>query len=131
MTCPIEGGITSNLYSLVIALFGGIIGSFFKLWVDDLRAWMQNRLSANEKLLLQIMLFCQGKVKFDQDGVRPPVLFWPHTGQTGEVSFIEQGEISKLISLGLIKSEVDNHYYLSSIGWAKAKGLPKWEPPRY
>lgn len=129
MTYPMEGGILNDLHSLVIGLLGGIVGSFFKLWIDDLRAWQRNRLSMKEKLLLQIMQFCQGKVRFVQDGVFPPKLFWPHTGQTGEMLFVDQGEISKLISLELIKSEIENHYYLSPTGWAKAKDLPLWKPP--
>jgi hypothetical protein len=44
-----------ELRSLLFGVGGGVIGAFFKFWIEDLRNWEKGRLSKNEKQLLWLM----------------------------------------------------------------------------
>ena len=119
----------TTIISFILGILGGLIANFFKLWIDDFRSWQRSRLSHDDKLLLQIMLFRQGSTRFKINMGSPPVSEFPGF-QTSP--FEDSGEVAKLVSIGHIHQTFANinesEYSLSPTGWGIARKLPLWLP---
>ena len=112
--------------NLILGILGGIIGAFFKFWIEDLRHWQRQRLSESEKYLLSYMAFNDGFAKFVRVGAMPPKL---DTAFKATDAFTDEGEVSRMISLSYIEARPENLYALTPLGWAIARKLELWLPP--
>ena len=115
-----------ELRNLIFAVLGGVIGAFFKFWIEDFRNWLKRKLSTSEKYLLSYMAFNDGIARFIKNGAMPPKL---DTAFKAVIEFTDEGEVSRLLSLSYIEAIPDRHYALTPLGWSIARKLKPWSPP--
>lgn len=95
-----------ELRSLLFGVAGGVIGAFFKFWIEDLRRWQETRLSRSERLLLGYMKSENGMALFKLKRGCPPsfsneVQDIDHP--ENDFTFEDLGEVGRLEKIGLIE----------------------------
>jgi hypothetical protein len=120
---------------LVFGVLGGVLGSFFKFWIEDLRGWSKSRLTKREKTLLQHMNSEQENAFFEVKNGEAP--FFQNRMQNLDrpgldFRFYDNGETKRLIDLGLIdlvtSTNTGRYYRLTGRGYSVAEKLPIRHP---
>jgi len=95
-----------ELRTLIFGIAGGVIGAFFKFWIEDLRNWADKRLKRREKLLLRLMKLEDGMALFVIRKGCPPFF----TSRYQDIDHPEQdfrfddlGEVERLEKFGIIE----------------------------
>ena len=121
-----------HLVSLFWGLIGGILGAFFKFWIQDFRDAQRTRLTVRDKIALFEMLKESGHAKVRHIRGRSP--FFQSSVHDidhpeNDAFFEDRGEIHRLIELGYIEEfsrDVDGksiNYRFTGKGWKRAEDL--------
>jgi len=95
-----------ELRSLLFGVAGGVIGAFFKFWIEDLRRWQEKRLSRREKKLLGYMRSENGMALFKIKRGNPPLFsneYQDIDHPENNFTFEDLGEVERLEKIGLIE----------------------------
>lgn len=122
------------VWSLFFGVVGGILGAFFKFWIEDLRRWQRERLTKRERELMMRFKDEDGILEFRISDSRPgwtqakyEIIGDPNAGW----KFEDLGEIARLLELGQIEEIYRDAntlrrflYRLTGKGWNYV-GLPQ------
>ena len=96
----------TDIGTFTLGIAGGVLGAFFKLWIDDFREWCKSRLTPRERELLTKMHSQYQNIPFEVRQGWPPVfsnrienLDRPDLN----FKFKDLGETLRLSNLGLIE----------------------------
>ena len=119
----------NEIWTLLLGVLGGVLGAFFKFWIEDLRSWEKDRLRGDEEFLLAVMLFTGVPAGFRTSHDRFPRLDAPWEPR---LKFEDKGAVEKLLRLNLIQKVVGdntyNQYSLTPGGRDRAEQLKHFDP---
>ncbi len=111
----------------ILGFLGGIVGAFFKFWVQDFRNWAKSILNKKEKAILSHFKFSGGLIDFENKKYDPKKLLWQIDKS---VDIEDLGECKRLIELGIIEiAEIGENrirYRLTGKGYKKIKSIKEW-----
>ena len=119
-----------EIRTVVFGVLGGVLGAFFKFWIQDLRDWNAARLSRREQALLKLMLKEKFNAEFKISEGNPPIFknsFSDIDHPEFDFEFIDQGETKRLVKLGIIEEVTRTNfaiiYRLTGEGYFRAERL--------
>ena len=104
----------NEIRTLFYGIAGGVLGSFFRFWIQDLRDWAKSRLTSRERELIRYMKQENGVARFSMKVGQPPSFEsrLEHTDQTElNFKFEDNGEISRLLEMKYIEKLAESSQY--------------------